>query len=89
MSSSGRVCAQLFASFDRLPLASASLAQVHQAVTHGGLTVAVKVQHAHLTDTAVADTATVRFIVNTLYRLLPSQDYRCGRNRTGLGRNGM
>ena len=37
---------------------------------------AVKVQHAHLTDTAVADTATVRFIVNTLYRLVPSQDYR-------------
>lgn len=35
-----------------------------------------QVQHSHMTDTAVADHATVSLIVNTLHRLFPSLDYR-------------
>lgn len=35
-----------------------------------------QVQHAHITDTAAADLATVDFIMNTLHRFFPSFDYR-------------
>ncbi|KAJ4978124.1 hypothetical protein NE237_008904 [Protea cynaroides] len=67
---------EIFAEFDPVPLASASLAQVHSARTHDGKKVAVKVQHTHMTDTAAADQATVELIVNTLHWFFPSFDYR-------------
>ncbi|KAL8247811.1 hypothetical protein R6Q59_009027 [Mikania micrantha] len=67
---------EIFEEFDPVPIASASLAQVHVARTHQGQKVAVKVQHMHMTDTAAADYATVELIVNTLHRLFPSFDYR-------------
>lgn len=35
-----------------------------------------QVQHMHLTDSAVADTATVELLVNTVHLLFPSFDYR-------------
>ncbi|KAF3329058.1 putative ABC1 protein [Carex littledalei] len=66
----------LFAEFNPVPLASASVAQVHAAKTHDGHKVAVKVQHTHLTDTAVVDIATVGFIVSFLHHCFPSFDYR-------------
>nr|XP_018626797.1 putative ABC1 protein At2g40090 [Nicotiana tomentosiformis] len=67
---------EIFDEFDPVPIASASLAQVHVARTHEGQKVAVKVQHTHMTDTAAADYATVELIVNTLHRYFPSFDYR-------------
>ncbi|GJZ47287.1 putative ABC1 protein [Tanacetum coccineum] len=67
---------EIFDEFDPVPIASASLAQVHVARTHEGQKVAVKVQHMHMTDTAAADYATVEFIINTLHWLFPSFDYR-------------
>ncbi|XP_024990202.1 putative ABC1 protein At2g40090 [Cynara cardunculus var. scolymus] len=67
---------EIFEEFDPVPIASASLAQVHVARTHDGQKVAVKVQHTHMTDTAAADFATVEVIVNTLHRFFPSFDYR-------------
>nr|GEZ74011.1 putative ABC1 protein At2g40090 [Tanacetum cinerariifolium] len=67
---------EIFDEFDPVPIASASLAQVHVARTHEGQKVAVKVQHMHMTDTAAADYATVEFVVNTLHWLFPSFDYR-------------
>ncbi|XP_011084911.1 putative ABC1 protein At2g40090 [Sesamum indicum] len=67
---------EIFDEFDPIPIASASLAQVHIARTHDGQKVAVKVQHTHMTDTAAADYATVELIVNTLHRFFPSFDYR-------------
>ncbi|KAL6526847.1 hypothetical protein OROGR_015937 [Orobanche gracilis] len=67
---------EIFDEFDPVPVASASLAQVHIARTHDGQQVAVKVQHTHMTDTAAADYATVELIVNTLYWFFPSFDYR-------------
>ncbi|KAJ6690172.1 hypothetical protein OIU85_006452 [Salix viminalis] len=67
---------KIFEEFDPVPIASASLAQVHVARTHDGQKVAVKVQHTHMTDTATADRATVEVIVNTLHSVFPSFDYR-------------
>ncbi|CAI9287473.1 unnamed protein product [Lactuca saligna] len=67
---------EIFDEFDPVPIASASLAQVHVARTHEGDRVAVKVQHMHMTDTAAADYATVELIVNTLHRIFPSFNYR-------------
>ncbi|PKA50050.1 Putative ABC1 protein [Apostasia shenzhenica] len=66
----------IFEEFHPVPLASASLAQVHAARTHDGNSVAVKVQHTHLTDTAIADIATVNLIVNVLHWVFPKFDYR-------------
>ncbi|XP_057980529.1 putative ABC1 protein At2g40090 isoform X2 [Malania oleifera] len=67
---------EIFDEFDPVPIASASLAQVHAARTRDGQKVAVKVQHTHMTDTAAADHATVELIVSTLHRLFPTFDYR-------------
>ncbi|KAK4798060.1 hypothetical protein SAY86_030386 [Trapa natans] len=67
---------KIFSEFDPVPIASASLAQVHVARTHDGQKVAVKVQHTHMTDTAMTDHSTVNLIVNTLHRIFPTFDYR-------------
>ncbi|KAD2805177.1 hypothetical protein E3N88_38554 [Mikania micrantha] len=67
---------EIFDEFDAVPIASASLAQVHVARTHEGQKVAVKVQHTHMTNTAAADFATVEMIVNTVHRFFPTFDYR-------------
>ncbi|CAN0909724.1 Putative ABC1 protein At2g40090 [Linum grandiflorum] len=67
---------QIFSEFDPVPIASASLAQVHVARTSDGQKVAVKVQHTHMTDTAAADHATVDMVVNALHWMFPSFDYR-------------
>lgn len=67
---------KIYAEFDHVPIASASLAQVHVARMPDGQNVAVKVQHTHMTDTAAADHATVELIVNTLHWVFPSFDYR-------------
>lgn len=72
----GRLPDEIFKDFDPVPLASASLAQVHVAHTSDGKKVAVKVQHAHLTDTAAMDIATVKLVVRVVHLLFPNFDYR-------------
>lgn len=72
----GKLPNEVFAEFNQKPLASASLAQVHEAKLKNGQKVAVKVQHAHLTDTAEADMETVRLVVTAVHLMFPSFDYR-------------
>jgi len=56
----GKPLDAIFADFDREPLASASLAQVHRARLHEGREVAVKIQYPGLDDLVGSDLANVR-----------------------------
>ena len=56
--------ATLFATFERKPLASASLAQVHHATLQDGTELAVKVQHRRIKETGPADLAVMRCASN-------------------------
>jgi predicted unusual protein kinase regulating ubiquinone biosynthesis (AarF/ABC1/UbiB family) len=56
----------LFAELDDVPLAAASLAQVHAATMHDGTRVAVKVQVPGIEDVIAADIAALRAISSTV-----------------------
>ena len=71
----GRPLEELFRRFEEGPVASASLAQVHEAETHDGRKVAVKVQHRGLREAAGADIATVAVLVAGVKMLFPNFDY--------------
>ena len=60
----------LFAEFNPVAIASASLAQVHRARMHDGRDVAVKVQHPSIEDIARRDLATIRSILRLVERFL-------------------
>ena len=51
----GGTVGKLFASFDPLPIAAASIGQVHRATLHDGRAVAVKVQYEGIADAVNAD----------------------------------
>jgi len=59
----GQSPAVLFASWNPTPMASASLAQVHEARLHDGRRVAVKVQHADIDEIAQLDLTAIRRIL--------------------------
>ena len=59
----GREPEELFATFDPEPIASASLAQVHEATLRDGRRVAVKVQHADIEDVVRLDLTAIRRIL--------------------------
>jgi aarF domain-containing kinase len=63
----GQTPEEMFASFEKQPFSSASLAQVHRAVLKDGRHVAVKVQHRGLRESAKTDIATIDLLVRTLY----------------------
>lgn len=63
---------ELFLQFDPVPVASASLAQVHRAQIPDGRWVAVKIQHVDIEETARLDLKTIRNLmrfVGTLLRI--------------------
>lgn len=68
---SGRELETLFREFDPAPVAAASLAQVHRAVTHDGQEVAVKVQYPYLRGVTEADVATMALAVRLVHRRFP------------------
>ena len=61
----------IFTSFDRQPIASASIGQVHVATLRDGRRVAVKVQHPDIERVVRADLTALRRIFALLHRMIP------------------
>jgi ubiquinone biosynthesis protein len=70
----GRPLAEIFASFERTPIAAASLAQVHAAVLTDGTPVAVKVQIPGIESILEIDLAALRVIAGLLGDVRPRFD---------------
>ena len=65
---------RLFKEWDPLPIAAASIGQVHRAITTDGQAVAVKVQYPGIAETIAADLGNVGLIRSLLKMAVPSQD---------------
>ena len=65
----GRPLGAVFASFAKAPVASASLAQVHEASLLDGRRVAVKVQYPEIATLVRADLGSLRFVLRALARV--------------------
>ncbi|HKP56158.1 MAG TPA: AarF/ABC1/UbiB kinase family protein [Polyangiales bacterium] len=63
---------QKFAAFEPVPMASASIGQVHRARLHDGTEVAVKVQHPGIEAAIETDLSSAGSIVGFVARVLPS-----------------
>lgn len=72
----GKPVAGLFASFDDVALAAASLAQVHRATLHDGRHVAVKVQYPEVRALVRLDVRNLRTMVGIVARREPNFDFR-------------
>lgn len=72
----GRPLERVFSEFDPAPLASASLAQVHQARLHDGRRCAVKVQYPGIDGIVGADLRNLSFVLKVLAWLEPNFDFR-------------
>lgn len=62
----------LFAWFEPIPFASASMAQVHKVILHSGKRVALKIQRAGIYDVIIEDIKVMYRIAHVLERRLPS-----------------
>lgn len=69
----GKAPDDIFDEFDRTPIASASLGQVHTAVTKDGKKVAVKVQHKDIDEMVRLDLITIRRIMMIVQWFVPVQ----------------
>ncbi len=67
---------QIFASFERKPIAAASLAQVHRAKTHDGRDVAVKVQYRGIDRVVETDLRNISLLVGLLAQIESDFDFR-------------
>jgi predicted unusual protein kinase regulating ubiquinone biosynthesis (AarF/ABC1/UbiB family) len=65
---------RIFKEWDPLPIAAASIGQVHRAITIDGHAVAVKVQYPGIAETIAADLGNVSLIRSLLKMAVPSQD---------------
>ncbi len=65
---------ELFAEWDATPIASASIGQVHRAVTHQGMEVAVKVQYPGVAEAISADLDNTELLFSMLGMLFPGMD---------------
>lgn len=65
---------EMFAKFDHAPIAAASIAQVHEAVTHEGEHVAVKLQYPEIRDRFVIDMFSHDVVLQALAYFFPKLD---------------
>ena len=65
---------EVFGEWDPLPIAAASIGQVHRAITKDGRAVAVKVQYPGIAETIAADLGNVGLLRSLLRMAAPSQD---------------
>src|SRR6201988_874460 len=65
---------RIFKEWDPLPIAAASIGQVHRAITADGQAVAVKGQYPGIAETIAADLGNVALIRSLLKMAVPSQD---------------
>ncbi|MBK9071688.1 MAG: AarF/ABC1/UbiB kinase family protein [Myxococcales bacterium] len=68
--------ADRFASFADVPLAAASIGQVHRATLHDGTEVVVKVQYPGLEQTVADDLVTLAWVFDTLTKHYPYAGFR-------------
>jgi ubiquinone biosynthesis protein len=71
----GRPLSELFGSFDEVPLAAASIGQVHRATTPDGRMVAVKVKRPGIGARVAMDLRMLEAFVASLSSSLPETDY--------------
>ncbi len=67
---------EVFASFDREPIAAASIGQVYRATLHDGREVAVKVQYPGVAGAVRADMQNLDMIMRLLKRMTPGLDVK-------------
>lgn len=79
----GRPVQELFARFDDIPIATASLAQVHRAALPDGREVVVKVQHPEVEGLVRLDIRNLRTMSRIVARRQPNFDYRAIVNEIG------
>jgi predicted unusual protein kinase regulating ubiquinone biosynthesis (AarF/ABC1/UbiB family) len=65
---------RVFAQWDPEPIAAASIGQVHRAVTHSGIRVAVKVQYPGVDDAIRADLTNTDLLFRVLGMMFPGLD---------------
>ena len=67
---------KVFAAWDPVPLAAASIGQVHRAITHEGVAVAVKVQYPGVEQAMGADLDNVGLLFAGMARVFPGLDHK-------------
>lgn len=72
----GKEIEEMFQSFEEKPIAAASVAQVHKAVTKEGLEVAVKVQYPRVYRNFSGDMAAHKILLWAIASLFPSYDFK-------------
>lgn len=70
----GAVPSDVFAEWDPVPLAAASIGQVHRAVTHGGDAVAVKVQYPGVDRSVAADLESSDLLFTVMGMMFPGME---------------